>query len=46
VHGQWARIKDVPRRLTDAAGNATAAIASVHSDLLGALSDRTRTHDY
>jgi hypothetical protein len=35
VHGEWARITDVTRRATDAAGNITTTTASVQSYLLG-----------
>lgn len=35
VHGEWARIEDVQRRVTDAAGNVTLKTTTAYSYLLG-----------
>lgn len=45
VHGEWARIEDVQRRVTDAAGNVTLKTATAYSYLLGVryLTEREAT---
>jgi hypothetical protein len=35
LHGEWARIEDVQRRVTDAVGNVTASVGTAYSYLLG-----------
>lgn len=35
AHGEWARIENVQRRITDAAGNVTTKVGNAHSYLLG-----------
>jgi hypothetical protein len=45
VHGEWARIEDVQRRVTDAAGNVTVKTATAYSYLFGVryLTERETT---
>jgi hypothetical protein len=45
LHGEWARVDDVQRRVTDVAGNVTVSVANAYSYLLGVryLTEREMT---